>query len=424
MPLEEINRLAKGVFLGSNHTSRDLEKYLESVLKRGKYYKKYKDLPGKFALALERCLSTKLEDNMIWIYEPKGDKDRCIRQLPPAIAEPFSELFTKLPKCSNVHNREQKIDIPDYKRIRELIPGKELIMEVENAWLAEGYPATMLRRWLRYKTINLAPWFRDKVETIVDIILHISPTESQPTNTETQFEKPYPWFKMLRGTLPNKNKVQLIIIPPKRKYRKRESGILSTVFSFYATHPMAFINGVIGGHIYHEPTSQEISWKLDFTDDLRQKHADESIVKMKERGWKFKDMDKHVRGRSILDGKTTQLTEYENIYKSALKHVGKGNEELPAMLDNYFRERLRAVETYTWLEENGRITEVNNVAERRLISPKSRGLLSKWVHDKLSGHVDVIPKDQWGARKLVRAKLDLWFGGYQQDRKDKLCHLL
>jgi hypothetical protein len=118
------------------------------------------------------------------------------------------------------------------------------------------------------------------------------------------------------------------------------------------------------------------------------------------------------------------LTEYEDIYKSARERVGKSNEELPKKWNQYFGERRRAVETYTWLEEDGRITEIKNIAKSTLFQSDPPELLSNWVHVKLSGHEDVIPKDQWEARDLFKAELDLWFGGYKQDWYDDLCHLL
>ncbi|KAH8621738.1 hypothetical protein IG631_23615 [Alternaria alternata] len=186
---------------------------------------------------------------------------------------------------------------------------------------------------------------------------------------------------------------------------------------------MAFIGGAQGGHLYYDTASQGISLKLDFRNDPRHKHAEEGIVKMEERGWTFRDMGKHRLGRSALD-RSTHLTEYEDIYKSARERVGKSNEELPKEWNQYFGERRRAVETYTWLEEDGRITEINNIAESTLSQLDPPELLSNWVHDKLSGHEDVIPKDQWEARDLLKAELDLWFGGYKQKWDDDLCHLL
>ena len=414
IPMEEIDRLVVGVFHGRNWgRQQDIEKYLESVLIRSKSYRKYKDLPAQFTLALEMCSGPTWKENRLWVYTPGADSGRCIRKLPPAITEPVSELLKSLRKYSSVDDEDLLEEIPDEKSMEG----------VKNAWKAEGYAEPMLRKWLRYKAIDRAPWVRDEVETLLNTILHVNQTESQPTDTEPQFAKLYGPFKILRGTLPNKKQVQLMLIPPKRKEGKREYGIIRTVLNYHATHPMAFIGGAQGGHLYYDTTSQGISLKLDFRNDPRHKHAEEGIVKMKKRGWTFRDMGKHCLGRSALD-RSTHLTEYEDIYKSARERVGKSNEELPKEWNQYFGERRRAVETYTWLEEDGRITEIKNIAKSTLFQSDPPELLSNWVHDKLSGHEDVIPKDQWEARDLFKAELDLWFGGYKQDWYDDLCHLL
>ncbi|OWY53191.1 hypothetical protein AALT_g11949 [Alternaria alternata] len=423
IPMEEIDRLVVGVFHKRNWgRQQDIEEYLSSVLKRSESYEKYKDLPAQFTHALEMCSGPTWEENRLWVYTPGADSGRCIRKLPSAITEPVSELLEALPNYSNVDDKDLLEEIPDEKAMEG----------VKEAWRAEGYADPMLRKWLRYQTIDRAPWVREEVETLLNTILHVNQTESRPTDTEPQFAKLYGPFKILRGTLPNKKQVQLMLIPPKRKDGKREYGIIRTVLDYHATHPMAFIGGAQGGHLYYDTASQGISSKLDFRNDPRHKHAEEGIVKMEKRGWTFRDMGKHRLRRSALD-RSTHLTEYEDIYKSARERVGKSNEELPKKWNQYFGERRRAIETYTWLEEDGRITEINNIAESTeinniakswLFQLKPPELLSNWVHDKLSGHEDVIPKDQWEARDLLKAELDLWFGGYKQDWHDDLCHLL
>lgn len=306
------------------------------------------------------------------------------------------------------------------------MPGPESVEKVKQAWREAGYPELMLRRWLRYKIIFLAPWFRNEVEKLLNEILYVDPTERQ--SQDSADKEPgaafYDWFKMLRGTLPNKKQVQLMIVPPKRMQGRREYGIIGTVLYFHATHVMTCIGGTDGGHFYQGTARQGISLKIDFTDNPRQKKADHGIKKMKGRGWTFVNMDKHTRRRTALDGDTC-LTNYKDLYISAREDVSKCKETVPPWFDGYFRRRRLAVETYTWLEQEGRITEVKNIGEKEMAEEDlSRTLLSQWVHSELSGHKDVIPKDLWEARDLLRAELDLWFGGYKQEPVETVCYLL
>jgi hypothetical protein len=411
MPLDDIRRLEKRI--SGRYNSKLMISYLDRMLRQGKCNLKYSDLPKKFALALERCANNEREDNTIWVYDPKGPVQGCIRKLPTAITEPFSKLFSKLEDCS--------CGI-DYELIKKWSPNAESIEEVKQAWRRAGYPEPMLRRWLRYKTIFLAPWLREAVGTILDEILYVDATKRQSTNSTDKESGAafYDWFKMLRGTLRSKKRVQLMIVPPKKIEGRREFGIIGTLLNFHATHPMTWIGGTDGGHFYQDTARQGKSLMIDFTNDLRQKHAKDGIKKMKKRGWMFSNTGKDTRRRNALDGDTC-LTNYKNLYMSAHEDMGKRNDALPAWFDGYFAIRQLAVETYSWLEKKGRITEVKNIAEKEY-APKDR--LSEWVHDKLSGHEHVIPKDLWSERKFLAAELDLWFGGYRQELIEGTCYLL
>ncbi|KAJ6267462.1 hypothetical protein PSV08DRAFT_373590 [Bipolaris maydis] len=260
------------------------------------------------------------------------------------IIQPFSKVFQMLPECSDINGESLLKEIPNSKSI-------EKALEI---WKKKGYKKKMLRAWVKDK---------------VDVLLNK--------------------FNVLRGTLSNGKKVQLIIIPQHGRYGARKCGILSTVLSFYATHVIAFIGGTAGGHLYFEPTNQRIK-----------------------RGWTFMEMEEGSRLRHIIDGKSARIADYEDIYMFALEDVNKSRNKLPNDWD----------ESYTWLEKDRRIQNVgNNVPD----FPKPRSfLLSKWVQDELQGHEDVIPSRDWRKRDEFKAKLDLCFGGYRKSLKYNSYSLL
>ncbi|KAJ6192123.1 hypothetical protein J3E72DRAFT_380226 [Bipolaris maydis] len=203
--------------------------------------------------------------------------------------------------------------------------------------------------------IGAAPWVKDEVDVLLNKVFHIKKTGKRLGSKKTKYKKPYDWFNVLRGTLSNGKKVQLMIIPQHGRYGARKCGILGTVLSFYATHVMAFIGGTSGGHLYFEPTNQRTSWKLDFTGDSRQPHAEENIPKWEERGWTFVQMEEGSRLRHIVDGKSARIADYEDIYMFALEDVNKSRDKLPNDWDEYFDEKRRALRSYTWLEKDRRI---------------------------------------------------------------------
>ena len=429
IPLEEFQRLARNVFQGENK-DRGIKEYLESALKRAKISKKYGDLPESFDSALKLGIDLaedKLIDSYIWVYSPGHDISKCIRQLEKEITDPFSKLLKRIPEVSHVKDSSLLEGIPDFKSVQRAI----------DAWTAEGYGHQLLRRWLRHKIIDIAPWLRDEVKDLLAIIFDVHMPEEQSTDAQEQSQKTkdkseraevslelsYDWFSMLRSTLPNKIPMQLMVIPSANAGGNRLYGTLGNVLTFYATHTMGFISGLGGGHFYHDTTSKGISLKIDFTDNPKQKHAETGIEKNQKRGWKFQDMHKDKDMRSITDGKSAKLKSYEDIYRSALKEVGKGDEDLPDYLKRYLEERWYAVHSYTWMEDNGRIGSVRNSTKAHS-HPTNHNILCEWVHDKLSGHKYVMPELTWKNRDLFKAKLDIWFGGFKQDWEDEFYYLV
>jgi hypothetical protein len=205
-------------------------------------------------------------------------------------------------------------------------------------------------------------------------------------------------FHILRGTLPTNIKIQLMLVPAEN------NSVLHTVLGFYATHPMSLVNGAYGTHLYYNLAKDHISHEVDVS-HFQWKHDKAPLAKEKyeKRKWTFKPLHK---GRKLRSGASDSvaMADYEYIYKSAMHKV----QALPSWWDDYFRSRREALETSSWLENKGKIT--NTTYHHEFIS--RRGNLLQWVQESLSGHDDVIPKHLWEKREDIGwTRLDLWFGG-------------
>jgi hypothetical protein len=205
-------------------------------------------------------------------------------------------------------------------------------------------------------------------------------------------------FHILRGTLPTNTKIQLMLVPAKNH------SVFHTILGFYATHPMSLINCAHGAHLYYDLAKDHISHEIDVS-HLAWKHDKAPLAKRKyeKRKWTFKPLHK---GRKLRFGASDSvaIADYEYIYKSAMHKV----QALPYWWDDYFRSRREALETSSWLENKGKITDTTYHHE--FIS--RRGNLLQWVQENLSGHDDVIPKRLWEQKEDIDwTRLDLWFGG-------------
>ncbi|KAL6150008.1 hypothetical protein ACJBU6_11529 [Exserohilum turcicum] len=366
IPLKEFRRLAD--MLRGNHDMRGVEKYLRSVMKEEESYQEFKDLPDKFHLALEKCMENGGE-NMVWVYKPGEDSGKCIRELPSEVTKILAKFFTSLRNYSPTTEGDDELIIPssDIKKAKDLsegegddkptIPSSD-IKKVKILWKGEGYAQEMLRRWIRYNAVLSARWQSDEIDSIINAMLGIDQPTKRTTGTEKRsdcakkpFEEPYDWFQMLRGELPNGRKVQIMIVPEKRKDCVRQCGILGTILEFHATHPMGYLTGTGGGHFFHDSASKKESFRINFTDNPKQEHAEEGISKMKDRGWIFKDMHRGEKSRHNED-EISKWISYESIYKSALEDIPKGIERFERRWGMYFERRHKAMKTYEWKEVN------------------------------------------------------------------------
>jgi hypothetical protein len=429
MPYEEIYHLAN--YIPGHWKVHRIQHYVKNLLETSDSYREYADeFSSQFYLALQECYTNLQDDSRqkeewrgsifqrIWIFKPGQAKQPNVRQLPPIIAETINAMLDTLDGCpyprsndilDGSFEQEVKSCLADKFELDELntptsVEDKIDFGKVRHTWKEEGYPEHLMKNYIWYKMIQEVPHRRYEIAFLVGCLFQ-TPWEIRP-KTEPIAGDYDPMFRILRGTLPNGKKLQLMLVPT-----TLPGGILRTVLRFHATHPMSCISGTLGCHLYYHTAKEKISHTLDFTRDTRHRHALKGIEKQEKRGWKFDHMSREdVMTRRATDSKVL-MTEYEEIYKSALRSLGHDDHTLPDWWNDYFKERKNAFETYGWVENYGRITHISNVRFR--LSEEAK--LLEWAHRELQGHTGVIPKEQWERRDDMQAKLDLWFSGARME---------
>jgi hypothetical protein len=213
---------------------------------------------------------------------------------------------------------------------------------------------------------------------------------------------------MLRGTLRDRTRVQLMLFPP-------HETVLHQTLKFYATNVMSFVGGIFAAHLYHNSAVKRISYKLDISEDkYKHKHSVKGISKYTERGWTFKDIPKEkLPNRRMGKDKKVKMVDYGDIYRSALRSQCGDAQEIPRKVKDYFEKSKSAFGVSTWVEKKSKIEDISYVDHEGMTGSDHipAGVLD-WVHDALDGHKDVTPKAVWEEREKKQfVLLDLWFGG-------------
>jgi hypothetical protein len=269
---------------------------------------------------------------------------------------------------------------------------------VRKLWKKEGLDDDQMRGYIIDKLSQEIPFCsRSEIDLVVDRVLH--PHRRACPNPLRSDVYHGLGFRILGGVLPDRKKIQVIFIPPK------STGI-RTILSFYATHVMCFIGGTLGAYLNWPTAKRRVGETFNFRHDVRQKKAEQSIMKWKERSWSFNEISGNMVLRRAEDEKV-KMVDYEGIYKAALEQVHGGDRGLPRWWKAFFNERKHAFCTYNWTQANRRIFGVHN--SRTPLGDSEHFL--EWIHTNLDGHPQVIPRKQWNERDEARVHLDLWFGG-------------
>jgi hypothetical protein len=303
---------------------------------------------------------------------------------------------------------------------------EELIKLLSKKWEELELPKTFFSRYLlrrlRATYMSRARETGDdfsknvRIRYIIDTFFpesysRVSKTTEKRKKRKTKELAPiYPGFDfyMLRGTLLDRTRVQLMLFPP-------QETVLHQTLKFYATNVMSFVGGIFAAHLYHDSAEKLISYKLDISENkYKHKHSVKGISKYKKRGWTFEEIpkEKHPNRRMGID-ENVKMVDYEDIYLSALRSQCGDAQEIPRKVKDYFEKRKSAFAVSTWVEKESKIEDISYVDHEGMSgSDHSPAGVLDWVHDALDGHKDVTPKAVWEEREKKQfVLLDLWFGG-------------
>lgn len=273
------------------------------------------------------------------------------------------------------------------------------IRDVRKDWENLGLGGDHMREIIVHRIHQEFPYIsRPEVDSLIGRVFETVPKLSPIPRGKGE---PYGMsFRILRGTLPDGKKIQLMLLPT-------STTPIRTILNFYATHVMCFLYGAFGAHLFHDTAEEKIGEKLDFENDRRHPWALKAIEKWEKRGWVFRDISSRLSLRRAEDNKV-KMIEYKHIYEEALQKTGRKDSKLPSWWDSFFEERKHAFLTYEWIHCARKICSIRNTRTTRTYEGDD---LLAWVHTELEGHDQVIPKKQWDQRDPAKIALDLWFGG-------------
>jgi hypothetical protein len=348
----------------------------------------------------------------IWIYE--GEQTR-ICDIPGKVQHTITALCDILVPCHRYFlqgSRLYKELILDGVNIHfRCEDGKDDAIEkigvedVRRDWETTGLPLHYMRTIVAHRIHQVAPWiFKSERDFLYSHLFDSAPKPcpiSEESKGEPQGESYGTSFRILRGTLPDGKKIQVMLLPLRTTPMK-------TVLNFYGTPPMCIVSGTLGAHLYYDTAKEQIGELFDFRDDTRHPEAVNAIKKWEGRRWTFRDVSSEYTKRVALD-EHVKLTEYENIYTDALEKMNRKDLELPAWWKRFFQDRKYSFQSYRWYHVERKIAKVvSDDDDYRFY--QSQDLL-RWVQNELDGHDEVIPKAEWDKRNSAKIALDIWFGG-------------
>ncbi|KAF2022544.1 hypothetical protein EK21DRAFT_95629, partial [Setomelanomma holmii] len=253
--------------------------------------------------------------------------------------------------------------------------------------LAEPVVLSIIRRNLLMQTPHIAA---SLIEELLKVVL-------QPEQTQTPLgDYDCGRTRMLRGSLSTGRQIQLMVIPRKR------GALVKEVLGFYSTHPMGFITGPLGGHLYYSKAASGQAFKFDFSKDRRQAGALVSIKKNAQRGWEFHEMKSlstpgRITPRSAADTES-KLVSFQSAFEYAVREERLA---LPEWWSYYFQASMRSYESFHWTVKEGIIEAISHRELSHL-----EGALMEWVHNNMKEHkLGICPVSVALALKLSRVSL-------------------
>jgi hypothetical protein len=268
---------------------------------------------------------------------------------------------------------------------------------VKSKWLKQKLPVPCVQAFIREEILSKRPYV---AKAVIDKLLSLILGYEKPH--QRQNEAYHGQRSMLRGTLPDGRRIQLMLMQP-----EKPMALVKTALGYYATHVMGWISGTTGGHLYYSPAANGKALTLDFKDDPRQQGALDAITKHTDRGWTFTSISTRATDandivhRNAKDGEALLVSfkdEYENL-------ISKEDIALPPWWNMYFEEKHRLYTSLRWWEIGSRIKCITHETYH------AYGRLINWVHLYMSRHKYVIDHKAWYNPDLVKINLDIHFGG-------------
>jgi hypothetical protein len=398
------------------------EESLTACLKAKLSYYKHvdKELTNRFVkeyvLSLQACWfewhsseldACSMRENYVWIYNANNkDEPSRICQVPPettTFMETMIEFLDNLDHNASIITKRSKAKRKEEEEIENRFIDKSHNQKTDaiGAWEKEGINPYLLPKYLNYKMFMLRPWYK---------LVHVyrltnklfgrrERSRASTKNVNRNYESE---MRILRGTLPNGRSIQLITVDP------YASGLIKTVIlRFYSTHVMSFVSGTVAGHFYCSSTQNKKGYLFDFKRDQRHDGAIVGARKWKKRGWVFKRRSRAREPRAAFDD-DSKIIDMENIYLAALEKIGGDTSKLPSWWHCYFQSRKKAVQLYSWHEQDGKI---HNIHRQPVRNDSSHPDLSEWVGRVLGDHEEAISREEWENHDVLGIRAAIWFGG-------------
>lgn len=302
-------------------------------------------------------------------------------------------------------------------------------------WMEDrGRKKELIVQFLTYRVKIAKPWISKA--KIVEQLHKLLDIDTEPVPSK---EPSYPWYPLFQGSL-KERKIQLILL----RQREPKQTAVRAILDFYATHIMSFMSGTVGGHLYYSTAVKGKSWELDFTQDPKQRNesAQMGIAKWRRRGWEFYGREEVIK-RTARD-RESKIVEFQDFYEQALGELPvkyetphrsrsamtkRHHKKDPDYPWDYFKNKTaqrkknyttsewgeimgrqrKELETYSWVEENRRIRQVDNDLKKPTITYGHR--IFDWVHEELEQHKYVIGREMWTDKVKKEAWLDVLFSG-------------
>ncbi|KAH8696881.1 hypothetical protein GQ44DRAFT_764962 [Phaeosphaeriaceae sp. PMI808] len=335
-----VHAMLQGCLHKHAYTNNQLECYLNRALAASSFKEPttVKNFVSQFCDACQKYVGEqslgKEEAIKVWVFTSEIS---IVRKIPNKVQN-LSNLIIDVIEDYNAFDDVTRCNKIPPSEMEEI---KTCVNEAKTSWEKAGSKKDLLPKLLVEDIIRSTPYHsRSKIFKMVNIILNKS-SIVLPVTVDS--DEGYKDYRMISGELPNRRKVQPILLHPKR------GSPLETVLRFYASHVMSFISGTIAAHLYY-------SMAMDFREDKRQALATKAIKKWKDRGWFF-TMFNYERGRCAADQRS-KVINFEKFYISALEAVGRKDDDLPEWWPTYFGKIYEELETYTWMEVNRKIVKL------------------------------------------------------------------